>query len=80
MEALVLFILIGLVAGWLGGTLGSGGFGVLGGIVVGVFGAVVGGYLFGNVGIGNRGLSGKVLVGTAGAVLLISVLRLSRWG
>lgn len=77
MEALVLFILIGLVAGWLDGALVSGG---SFGIVVGVLGAVVGGYFFGNVGIGSRGLSGKVLVGTVGAVLLISVVRLSPWG
>ena len=38
----VWFVLIGLVAGWLAGTLmKGGGFGVIGDIVVGVLGALL---------------------------------------
>ncbi len=77
MEAILLFIVIGLIAGWLAGILvKGGGFGVLGDIVVGILGAVIGGYLFGAFGIGGRGLLGGVLVATVGAILLIFVLRL----
>jgi len=79
MEGIILFIVIGLIAGWLAGVLvKGGGFGILGDIVVGVLGAVIGGYLFGVVGIGGRGLLGEVLVATVGAILLIFVLRLIR--
>jgi len=77
MEGILLFIVIGLIAGWLAGVLvKGGGFGVLGDIVVGVLGAVIGGYLFGVVGLGNRGLLGEILVATVGAMILIFVLRL----
>lgn len=79
MEAILLFIVIGLIAGWLAGILvKGGGFGVLGDIVVGILGAVIGGYIFGAVGIGGWGLLGGVLVATVGAILLIFVLRLIR--
>jgi uncharacterized membrane protein YeaQ/YmgE (transglycosylase-associated protein family) len=79
MEGILLFIVIGLIAGWLAGVLvKGGGFGVLGDIVVGVLGAVIGGYLFGSVGIGGHGLLGEILVATVGPILLIFVLRLIR--
>jgi len=77
MEGLLLFIVIGLIAGWLAGVLvRGGGFGVLGDIVVGVLGAVIGGYFFGRVGLGGSGMLGEILIATAGAILLIFVLRL----
>lgn len=82
MEGFALFILIGLIAGWLAGVLvKGGGFGVVGDIVVGVLGAVIGGSLFGVIGIGGiggQGLLGEILVATVGAILLIFVLRLIR--
>ena len=50
---LVIFLLIGAVAGWLAGMIiKGGGFGVVGNIVVGVIGSLVGGWLFGLLGIG----------------------------
>lgn len=46
------FILIGLVAGWLAGQfMKSGGFSVIGDIVVGVIGALLGGVLFRFLGV-----------------------------
>jgi|GEM_PF-2981893 len=40
------YVLIGLAAGWLAGqVVKGGGFGILGNILVGVFGAVLGGVL-----------------------------------
>jgi uncharacterized membrane protein YeaQ/YmgE (transglycosylase-associated protein family) len=74
----VWFILIGLVAGWLAGTLmKGGGFGVIGDIVVGIVGALIGGFLFRSLGVSSGGgLIGAIVVATIGAVVLIWILRL----
>ena len=74
----VWFILIGLIAGWLAGTLmKGGGFGVIGDIVVGVLGALLGGFLFISLGVSaGGGLIGAIIVATIGAVVLILLLRL----
>ena len=51
-EGLVIFLVIGALAGWLAGMLmKGGGFGLLGNIVVGIIGAVIGGFVFGLLGI-----------------------------
>ena len=74
----VWFVLIGLVAGWLAGTLmKGGGFGVIGDIAVGVLGALLGGFLFSSLGLSaGGGLLGAVIVATLGALVLIFLLRL----
>ena len=74
----VWFVLIGLVAGWLAGTLmKGGGFGVIGDIAVGVLGALLGGFLFSSLGLSaGGGLLGAVIVATIGAIVLIFLLRL----
>jgi len=74
----VWFILIGLVAGWLAGTLvKGGGFGVVGDIVVGVVGALLGGWLFSALGMSSGGgLVGAIIVATIGAIVLIFIRRL----
>ena len=74
----VWFVLIGLVAGWLAGTLmKGGGFGVIGDIVVGVLGALLGGFLFSWLGLSaGAGLIGAIIVATIGAIVLIFLLRL----
>jgi uncharacterized membrane protein YeaQ/YmgE (transglycosylase-associated protein family) len=44
----IIFLLIGAVAGWLAGQImRGGGFGLVGDIVVGVIGSLIGGWLFG---------------------------------
>ena len=72
------FILIGLVAGWLAGkVMGSGGYGVIGDIVVGVIGALIGGFIFGMLGISaGGGLIGSLVVATIGAIILLYLVRL----
>jgi len=72
-----IFLLIGLVAGWLAGVITKGrGFGLVGDLVVGVVGAFVGGFVFRFLGIGAGGVLGEILVATAGAVLLLFLIRL----
>jgi uncharacterized membrane protein YeaQ/YmgE (transglycosylase-associated protein family) len=42
---LLIFLVIGAVAGWLAGTImKGGGFGLLGNIIIGIVGGVVGGF------------------------------------
>jgi uncharacterized membrane protein YeaQ/YmgE (transglycosylase-associated protein family) len=75
--AILWFILIGIAAGWLAGQImGSGGYGVIGDLILGVIGAVVGGAVFGMLGIGAGGLIGALITATVGAIVLIALLRL----
>ena len=76
--AIVWFLLIGAVAGWLAGQImKGGGFGILINILVGVVGAVVGGFLFGLLGISaGGGLIGSLITAVVGAVVLLFVIGL----
>lgn len=75
---LMLFLVIGLAAGWLAGLIvKGGGYGLIGDIIVGVMGALIGGFLFQRSGVlTGSGLLGSLIVATIGAVLLLFVLRL----
>jgi len=74
---LLIFLLVGAIAGWLAGLIVKGrGFGVAGNIVIGVIGAVVGGYLFGILGITTGGLLGAIVMATIGAAALLYVVGL----
>lgn len=75
--ALVVFLAIGAIAGWLAGTLiKGGGFGLLGNIVIGVIGAFVGGFLGGVLGITASGILGSIIMATIGAVVFMFVVSL----
>ena len=73
---IIYFLLIGLVAGWLAGRfMGTGGYGLLGDLVLGVIGAVVGGFVLGLMGLTSTGMVGQLVTATVGAVLFIAALR-----
>lgn len=77
LTGIVLWLVIGAVAGWLAGQLMRGrGLGLLGNIVVGIVGAFVGGWLLGGVlGISiGGGLIGAILNATVGAVVVLAVI------
>lgn len=76
--SLVLFILIGLIAGALAGRVVSGhGYGVLGDIVVGVVGAFLGGWIFTTLlGVGGGGVLMSLFVAFVGAIALLWLIRL----
>lgn len=78
LETLLLWIAIGLIAGWLASAVVGGGYGLVGDIVVGVVGAFLGGYLFRLTGAGVPfgGLAGTIFVAFIGAVVLLLLLRL----
>ena len=78
-EPLIIFLVIGAVAGWFAGIIVKGyGFGPGGNIVVGVIGSFVGGWLFSHFRLVNGGLLGAVIGATVGAVILMLLLRLVR--
>jgi uncharacterized membrane protein YeaQ/YmgE (transglycosylase-associated protein family) len=76
---ILIFLLIGAIAGWLAGTLIKGsGVGVRGNMVLGVVGAVVGGLLFDFLGVRSGGLIGSNITATLGAVILLYGARFRR--
>ena len=79
MESLLIFLFIGLIAGWLAGVMFKGsGFGILGDIVVGIIGAEIGGWIFGRLGLTSYGFFGAVLMAFVGALALLFVIKLIR--
>jgi uncharacterized membrane protein YeaQ/YmgE (transglycosylase-associated protein family) len=78
-QSLVMFLLVGLVAGWLAGKIMKGsGYGLVGDLVVGVVGSFLGAWLFGLLGISAGGILGLLVASVVGALLLLFVLRLVR--
>jgi uncharacterized membrane protein YeaQ/YmgE (transglycosylase-associated protein family) len=77
-QAIVIAVVVGLVAGWLGGlVMKGGGYGLMGDVLLGIGGSFVGGWLFHLLGIGaGSGWYGMIAVAFVGAVLLISAQRL----
>ena len=76
-QNLLLFLCIGVVAGWLAGKImRGGGFGLFGDMVVGVIGAFLGGWVFGRLGIVTWGLAGALITALVGAMILLFLIRL----
>ena len=76
-ENLIVWIVLGLIAGVIANLIVGGGFGLLGSIVLGIVGAVVGGFLARALGLGTvRGINPEsIVIATVGAVLVIAVAR-----
>ena len=75
---LIVFILVGAIAGWLAGQIVKGyGFGIVGNIVVGIIGAFVAGLVFPTVGLSfGGGIIAATIHATIGAVIFLFVIRL----
>ena len=79
MEYLMFWIIVGIMAGVLAKMVvpGEGQGGIIGDLVVGVFGAFLGGWLFHNfLGHNYTGWIGSTFVAFIGAIVFLSVLRL----
>src|SRR3546814_340673 len=80
--ALLTFLLIGAIAGWLAGLIVRGfGFGLLGNIVVGIIGALLAGWLLPTLGIGfavGGPLVTSILYAMIGAIVLLVIIGLFR--
>ena len=80
-DSLLMFLVIGAIAGWLAGRFMKGsGFGAVGNIVVGIVGAVIGGFVFGMVGLAATGIIGSIVVSTVGACILLFLVNLIKKG
>lgn len=79
-HGIIVWLIIGAIAGWLAGKLvKGGGYGLVGDIVVGIVGAFIGGWLAGVLGItAGGGLIASIVTATVGAIILIVILRAVR--
>ena len=77
-EAIIVWLVIGAIAGWLAGQIMTGGgLGLVGNIVVGIVGAVVAGWLFPTLGFAVGGpLVGAIINALIGAIIVLFVLGL----
>ncbi|PKM67284.1 MAG: GlsB/YeaQ/YmgE family stress response membrane protein [Firmicutes bacterium HGW-Firmicutes-19] len=72
-----MFLITGFLAGLLAGKILRGrGYGLLGNILIGLFGAYIGGSLFNMLELSASGWIGELLVSTVGAVVFLWVLSL----
>ncbi len=78
LEALLIFLVIGAIAGWLAGIImRGGGFGLIGNIIVGVLGAFIGGYLLPRLGVSvGGGWIDQIVSALIGAVILLFIIGL----
>jgi uncharacterized membrane protein YeaQ/YmgE (transglycosylase-associated protein family) len=73
----VSWLFLGLVAGWLAGTIARGrGFGCIADIVLGLIGSYIGGWVFVKLGIFGGGFLYSLAAATLGAVILVSIAHL----
>ena len=79
-QGIIVWLIIGAIAGWLAGTLlRGGGFGLIGDIIVGIVGAFIAGWLLPQLGIHlMAGFVGEIIDATIGAVILLLVIKLLR--
>ena len=78
LETLLIWIVIGLIAGWLASAVAGGGYGVIGDIVVGIVGAFIGGMIFRaeHWRVPFEGYTGLIFVAFCGAALLLLIMKL----
>lgn len=74
----VVFILVGIFAGWVAEQVMKREHGLLTNLVVGVVGALIGGFLAGLLGLQVAGLLGEIIVAILGAILLLWIVGLVR--
>ena len=79
LEQILVIILIGAAAGWLGSFLVKGrGLGLVGNVIVGILGSFVGSWILRElkVSIGSSPLVNAILTGTIGAFVILFVVSL----
>ncbi|HRH41080.1 MAG TPA: GlsB/YeaQ/YmgE family stress response membrane protein [Pyrinomonadaceae bacterium] len=77
----IIYLLIGLVAGFLASIVVKGrGLGLIGDMIVGVIGALLGGWLFGAFfsSLAGGGMTGSILTAFVGAVILLAIIKLAK--
>ncbi len=82
-ESILIWLLLGAVAGWLAGQIWKGaGFGLAGNIVIGIIGAFLGGWIGRELGIAGTTTGGfslaSILTAAGGALVLLFIISLIR--
>jgi uncharacterized membrane protein YeaQ/YmgE (transglycosylase-associated protein family) len=76
---ILLWLMSGIIAGWLTGLIMKGrGYGLIGDLVVGLLGGLLGGYLARFLGINFSGWLAEIIVAVLGGVVLVAILRMFR--
>jgi len=82
MDGIIVFLLVGLVAGFLAGKLmGAESQGIVANLIIGVIGAIIGGFLFHRLGLGIRGMAPLLIelaAAIVGSIILLILLRFIR--
>jgi uncharacterized membrane protein YeaQ/YmgE (transglycosylase-associated protein family) len=75
---IIIWLIVGAIAGWLAGmVVKGGGFGLIGDIIVGIVGGLIAGWLLPRLGIFIGGdFIGDIINAFIGAVILLIILRL----
>ena len=75
---LLITLLTGALAGWLGSLVFRGaGFGLIGNIIIGILGSFVGTWILGKLGWSlGSGFMGQVLTGAVGAIVILVIVRI----
>ena len=78
LAALIVWIIVGGIAGWLASVIvKGGGMGLDGNVVLGIVGAIVAGLLFPAIGLGlGGGIFGAIIAAMLGAIIVLLVVRL----
>jgi uncharacterized membrane protein YeaQ/YmgE (transglycosylase-associated protein family) len=77
LQAIIIWLIVGGVAGWLAGQVVKGhGFGLVGNIVVGIVGAFLAGWLLPSLGLGLTGIVGAIVYAAIGAIILLFLIGL----
>lgn len=75
--SLIIFLVIGALAGWFAGAVMKGvGFGLVINILVGIIGGIIGGFLFRLLAIAAGGWIGSTVTAAVGAIALLYVIEL----
>src|SRR3984893_1218287 len=80
-QSIIIWLVVGAIAGWLAGmVVKGGGFGLIGDIIVGIVGGLIAGWLLPRIGIviGGGEFIGPIINAFIGAVILLIILRLIR--
>ncbi|MFZ5735225.1 MAG: GlsB/YeaQ/YmgE family stress response membrane protein [Pseudomonadota bacterium] len=79
-ESIIIWLIVGAIAGWLAGLIvKGGGFGLIGNIVIGIVGAVVAGWLLPRLGIAiGGGIVAAIINAVIGGVIVLVILSLIR--
>ena len=78
LETIIIWLIVGAIAGWAAGqVVRGGGFGLIGDIIVGIIGAFIAGWLLPKLGIViGTGIISAIIDAFIGAVILLLIIRL----